>query len=512
MTQPTFNLIDEPWIGAVDENGTLKEYGLRELLAQAHHLRSLHDDSPLVIAAVLRMILALLHRIYDGPRNSREWEVIWAANDGFDMARIERYFVQWHSRFDLFDQEHPFYQCTEPIEKERTASLAILVHEVASGSNATLFDHATDEIELCLSPASAARMLLTVPLYGFSGRVSGPAYFSDGPCVRDILFLAEGSSLFKTLVLNLLEYNDNYPIQATQKDAPAWEMNDPHKPDRNIPYGYLDFLTWQDRKIRLVAMVSGGEIRVNQMSLAPGLQLDSSVLERDPMKHYRIDEKDAYIALRFREDKAVWRDSASLLQIAAKNRQVPAVFRWLARLSDQGILNDDVALRFMALGMATEPGKAVVEFYRSEHLPLPPAYLKEPQLVDLLTKALEAAENTASELWKASSTMAAVLLAPDEEGARRANPDDVRDLRATMGAERRYWAGLEPFFRETMQALPDQSIEAMRRWFDWLREAAWSTFDEVSDGLGDGPRALKAAVRGREQLAQGLGKVLKFEA
>lgn len=428
------------------------------------------------------------------------------------MARIDRYFAQWRNRFDLFDAEHPFYQCADLIEQDRTASLAILVHEVASGSNATLFDHATDEVELSLSPASAARVLLTVHLYGFSGRVSGPAYFSDGPCVRDILFFAEGPTLFRTLALNLLEYNDNYPLQSTRKDAPAWEMNDPYKPDRKIPYGYLDFLTWHDRKIRLVAMVSDGEIHVNRMVLAPGLQLDSSVLERDPMKHYRIDDKEAYKALRFREDRSVWRDSASLLQITAKNRQVPAVFRWLARLSDQGILDEGVALRYMALGMATEPGNAVVEFYRSEHMPLPVAYLKDLHLVELLTRALEAAENTASELWKASSTMAAVLLAPDEESERRANPDDIRDLRATMGAERRYWAGLEPLFRETMQALPDQSVEAMRRWFDWLREAAWTTFNDVSDGLGDNPRALKAVVRGREQLAQGLGRVLKFEA
>jgi hypothetical protein len=166
----------------------------------------------------------------------------------------------------------------------------------------------------------------------------------------------------------------------------------------------------------------------------------------------------------------------------------------------------------MALGMATEPGKAVVEFYRREHMPLPPAYLKDPQLVDLLTKALDAAENTASELWKASSTMAAILLAPDESSERRANPDAVKDLRSNMGAERRYWAGLEPPFRETMQVLPEQGTEAMRRWFEWLRDAAWAVFNEVSDGLGDDPRALKATVRGREQLAQGLGKTLKFEA
>lgn len=94
----------------------------------------------------------------------------------------------------------------------------------------------------------------------------------------------------------------------------------------------------------------------------------------------------------------------------------------------------------------------------------------------------------------------------------RANPDDVRDFHANMGADRRYWAGLEPPFRETVQALPGQGIEAMRRWFDWLRRSLGCLQMELSDGLGNGPHTLKAAVRGREQLAQGLGKTLKFEA
>ncbi len=172
---------------------SLEVYSLRDLLTHAHQLRGIYDDSPLVVAALLRTILALLHRVYDGPRNRRAWQAIWTAGE-FDAARLEGYFEHWQDRFDLFDAEHPFYQSVEPLEQDRTASLAVLVHEVASGSNATLFDHTTDEIELSFGPAAAARMLLTVHLYGFSGRVSGPAYFSDGPCARDILFFAEGDN------------------------------------------------------------------------------------------------------------------------------------------------------------------------------------------------------------------------------------------------------------------------------------------------------------------------------
>ncbi|RIK39307.1 MAG: type I-E CRISPR-associated protein Cse1/CasA [Chloroflexi bacterium] len=508
--QPTFNLIDQPWIGAVDHEGRLQEYSLRDLLLQAHELRSLHDDSPLVIAALLRVILALLHRVYDGPRNRGEWQKIWQAGR-FDAERIDRYFAEWRERFELFGSGHRFYQSPEPLEEKGTAPLVVLLYVFGAGGNATLFDHTSADPEVELTPAVAARLLLTVHLYGFCGRVSGPAYFSDGPSVRDVLFFAEGDSLFETLVLNLLEYNAERPIHQNGDDRPAWEMDDPYQPARQVPFGYLDYLTWQDRRIRLIAKPTLAGIRVSEMVLLPGLSLDTGFINQDPMKHFRVDEKRGYISLRFQENRALWRDSVALLKFNSENYRPPAVFAWLDLLVERGILDRSKTLRCMALGMATEAGKQFIDFYRSEYLPLPLAYLDNPDLVPTLETALTAAEHVASELWKATGTLARWLLVLDEESERQPNAEDVRDLRATMAAERRYWARLEPQFRQTMQAIPQDAAAAMTTWFDWLRQSAWDVFNQVCDGLGDDPRALKAVVRGREQLARGLGAVLKIE-
>lgn len=508
--QPTFNLIDQPWIGAVDHEGRLQEYSLRDLLLQAHELRGLHDDSPLVIAALLRMILALLHRVHDGPRNRSEWQQIWQAGR-FDEGRIDRYFAEWHERFELFGDEHRFYQSPEPLEEKGTAPLVVLLYVFGAGGNATLFDHTSADPEVELTPAAAARLLLTVHLYGFCGRVSGPAYFSDGPSVRDVLFFAEGDSLFETLALNLLEYNKERPIRHTGDDRPAWEMDDPYQPPRQVPFGYLDYLTWQDRNIRLVAKSTEEGIRVSEMVLMPGLSLDAGLINQDPMKHFRVDEKRGYISLRFQENRALWRDSVALLKFNSANYRTPAIFAWLDLLVERGMLERSKTLRCMALGMATEAGKQVTHFYRGEYLPLPLAYLDNPDLVLLLEKALTAAEGVASELWKATGTLARWLLVPDEESERQPNPDDVRDLRASMAAERRYWSRLEPQFRQTMQAIPQDATAALTTWFDWLRQNARDVFNQVCDGLGDDPRALKAVVRGREQLARGLGVALKIE-
>ena len=513
MTEPTYNLLDEPWIGAVDQDGMLQEYNLRELLIRAHELRALYDDSPLVVAALLRMILALLHRVHDGPRNRSEWQALWQAGK-FDVARLDGYFDIWHDQFDLFGTEHPFYQATDAGSDGQEKPISTLLPERATGNNATLFDHTTDASNIALSCAEAARVLIAAQSFGLAGPCNPKLklYFTDGTAARGIIFMAEGNTLFESLVLNLIEYPSDQFISNGTKDRPAWEMDSPYYPEREFPLGYLDYLTWQNRRILFIPQKTDKGVIIRKMALTPGLRLDASVLGQDPMKHYRIDDKRGRISKRFSESRALWRDSATLLQFNTTDLQAPAVFAWLARLAGGGtpVLEESLSLRYMALGMASN--KAKVEFFRSENLPLPIEYLDNPELIDLLSAALSAAENVASELWKASGTMASVLLVPDEDSERRANPDDVKDLRASMGTERRYWAMLEPHFRETMQALPREGTGAMRRWFDWLRDAAWEAFDEISDGLGNNPRALKAAIRGRERLARGLAKYLRIQA
>lgn len=511
--QPSFNLIDQPWIGAIDSTGQRREYSLRELLLQSPKLRTLYDDSPLVIAAQLRMILALLHRSLEGPQTRSEWKALWQMKS-FDGNKLERYFQTWHQRFDLFDTQHPFYQIADVQVDEPAKPISTLLPELATGNNATLFNHTTDDTEVALSCSQAARTLIAAQTFGLAGPCNPKLklYFTDGTAARGIIFLAEGETLFETLLLNLIEYPAERPISSGPQDLPAWEMENAYTPEREIPFGYLDYLTWQNRRIKLIPEQTNNGVVVRRMFLTPGLRLDVRMLDRDPMKHYRIDEKRGYISLRFQEERALWRDSATLLQLNATDRQVPSNFSWLGQLVDgrAPVLNRAQTVRYMALGMASDQAK--IEFFRNEHMPLPLAYFDDSKLVQRLSDAVKAAENVASELWKATGTLASCLLVPEEGSNRQPNPDDVRDLRATMAAERRYWSILQPFFLQTMQAIPLDDKEAMTTWFDWLRQSAWDVFNQACEGLGNDPRALKATVRGREQLARGLGVVLKIDS
>ena len=111
----TFNLIDEPWIPCLTFDGERVEFGLRDSLVQAHELRELHGDTPLETAALYRLLLAVLHRVF-GPEKRSRWKSLWA-RERFDKSTLENYLhrPEIYRRFDLFDPEKPFYQpCKQP--------------------------------------------------------------------------------------------------------------------------------------------------------------------------------------------------------------------------------------------------------------------------------------------------------------------------------------------------------------------------------------------------------------
>ena len=180
---PQFNLVDMPWIPCIRRDGQSVELGLRDALQRAHELRELGGESPLVTAALYRLLLAILHRVY-GPDGYDTWYTLWQARR-WDPAPLEAYFTHWYDRFDLFHPKRPFYQAAD--ERVKPKSVTSLVHDVASGNNATLFDHHTDDRGLTLTPAQAARFLVAAQSFGLAGLSGLPQKFTDGTCALGII-------------------------------------------------------------------------------------------------------------------------------------------------------------------------------------------------------------------------------------------------------------------------------------------------------------------------------------
>lgn len=255
---PSFNLIDEPFIPCLKLDGKTGEYGLKRVLLQAHEIAEIRDASPLVTIALHRLLLAILHRCYQGPKRASDRVTIRKVGT-FDAERIADYFKTWHDRFDLFHKTYPFYQ-RGAFSTDEPSGINRLAQELSRANNAMLFDHTTDDPPPSLSAAQAARVVIAEQTYAVGGGQSetgnlttNPGNLTHAPLVTGATVLARGDTLFETLWLNLTIFDmDSKPVACGDDDSPVWERipKDPHR-EPSTPRGYLDFLTWQSRTLRL---------------------------------------------------------------------------------------------------------------------------------------------------------------------------------------------------------------------------------------------------------------------
>jgi CRISPR system Cascade subunit CasA len=511
---PAFNLVDQPWLPCVTTDSQSVELSLREALLQAHELRELYDPSPLVTVALHRLLLALLHRTYNGPEGIEEWSAIW--NSGrFATDQLDRYLDNWRHRFDLFDDECPFYQVpfiVELAEPKQWSPISRLAQEAAAGNNATLFDHRVDAAPRAISAAEAARSAVAMQAFAVGGGVSKPFNFGHGPITRGFTLLALGDTLFQTLALNLLPYNQDSPIPRDNRpDLPAWEWDERPTPRQagSTPAGYLDYLTWQSRQIHLFprpdSTVEWCQFR-QQMKLPPEAPID-------PFKSYIVDPKTGRSARSFRRERALWRDSAALLEQtqaypSGASSRWPGLVEWLAQLTEgreEGLIGDLPHVRLAALGLSTEQGKAAsVILWRREELPLPLALLADRDAISNLAEALSVTELVGRLLSQTAKRLAELLLVPmSQEGdGRKADPAQAKELARALALEQRFWPRLDAPFAALITALPEdqeQDDSAVSAWAGAVRAAAIDAFEETADSLDRSGRALKAvaAERGR---------------
>jgi CRISPR system Cascade subunit CasA len=490
----------------------MEELGLRQVLLQAHKLRMIQGDSPLETAAIYRLLLAVLHSALRGPRTMDDWGELWER--GYNSTElINTYLDHWVDRFDLFHSQRPFYQA--PDGRVKPKSVTSLVLDMVSGNNAVLFDHHMEDEGVSITPAKAARTLIVAQTFGLAGLSGIPGQaFTDAPWARGIVFLVEDDDLFKSLVLNLLPYPDEVKnnVTSSQNDRPAWEQEDPYLPERQIPLGYLDYLTWQNRRVLLNPEGSEEQPSVRTMTVAPGLRLAASFF--DPFKLFREGkakgEEQVWLCTRYSEDRVLWRNSAALFGIKSTNGKTPQTFNWLAVLAGEGYISWQKKLRFAALGMANDQAK--VEFFQEDHLPLIVDYLRGEELVEGLKNCLEKAETSHARLRSAAQWLALLIISPQSDGKtwkdiNKENRDQAGNLVAHWNVDRFYWQQLELPFFHLLQDLP-QNRKAMQAWDESVQHIAWEALERTIGFAGTSTDALKAAVRARGMLGAMLKELI----
>jgi len=523
---PSFDLLTEPWIPVLDAGvdlratpeapATLREIGLREALQRAHELREVYTDSPLETIALNRLLLALVLDVYQPTPDEDAWLEVWRAGR-LPPEPLGAYLDEWGDRFNLLHGTYPFFQRTtkDPSQEGKDpAPLANLFHEQASGNNATLFGHDIDAEPQALPLAQAARGLVVIQAAALGGGASKPFYFSHAPLIGRAQFWIRGRSLFEALWLNAPPTVEAR-MGAAKDDAPVWRREAPEAYRKRLHRGVLDVLTWPSRRLTLVAEVTDEDVMATGIYLTQGDKLDPDP-SNDPLAAYVESDKKGRFPLRFRTDRAVWRDADTLFNAQDPSRLgAPETFRWLARVSieEPGESSLDDVLRtygFDAFGLVNDQAKA--ELWRHERLPLHVEVLREPARLRYVKDALKRAESVVRDkkhgLRRAIRVAAEYVLAappPGDDGHPNADTKAVTAFAKSLGAERRYWAALEPaffdYFGRVAQADDDAARDAtLTAWQKTTNEVALHAYDAATSSFDGDARHLRAFAEGRSRL------------
>ncbi len=335
----TYNLLEERWIPCTMRDGTATPESISTVLEHAHERIEITTSSPVVTIALHRLLLAVIHRALRpqsaaaGPADAVEWEKLWQRG-AFDMTVIGGYLDSQRAYFDLFDTVRPFYQ-DPTLDVQYARSVTSLTHEMTT-DGAILFDHTTPADNAAFTPAQAARYLVAYHAFALGGRVTfekgqnGDIFGSAdaGPLTKGAPILVQGDTLFQTLMLNLVRYDrtDDEPFTMSPDDLPVWERTVPTRAEDRLPLGYLDFLTWQSRRIRLYPETGeSGEIVVHRVTAMKGYQFPElgSRFTRETMLAFRVNaratkKEDPYPAVALQRERSVWRDSNALFFAVSK--------------------------------------------------------------------------------------------------------------------------------------------------------------------------------------------------
>lgn len=478
----SFNLIEQPWIPCIKLDGSRVRLGIGQTLKEAHTLREVHAQSPLVTVSILRLLLAILHRAY-GPSSEDEWCDMYQSRC-WDLEKLERYLSKWADRFDLFHDAYPFYQVTD-FPPDKLSPISRLALELASGNNDTLFDHSTEESPDSLSSADAAAYLLATQNYGLTGR-SATVYASLGPLMAGMQVLARGDNLWESLTLNLVPYDGkSLPFEPQKGDRPHWEEDQFHflnPPPVKPISGYLEYLTFNSRYVQLIPQLRSGMIVVTAVGVAQRASIPPGWLH-DAFKIFIQTRKNAIVPMSLKTDRALWRDSDAVLGMRGGVRQ-PSNIQRLA--SAEAIRNMRIGARLNVEVFGVANDKSAVEMWRHERLPLPLQLLQDERCRASLGEALTRSEVNSFVLKEAVDRVNTGLLPTH---GKKMKGELIID---PMEAMRSYWSALEIPFFELLDAIGADQDETLRKWDSISRTAALDAFSSAVVKLRFTARALHA--------------------
>lgn len=531
----SFNLLDEPWITAIDDAGQERDVSIREVFDPAQHLLRISGELPTQGFAILRLLVAITTDAYE-LRDPEVWRTI--VDEGIDYQRVGTYLDRWDDRFELFDDTAPFMQVADlHTSKDQSSTLDKLIAEVPNGVK--FFTPRLEASLRSISAAEAARWLVHAQAFdpkGIRSAAVGDPQTKDGKGYPFGVAWAgqlggiviHGEDLCQTIALNcpLLDAGDT--------DRPVWAVPPLSQlredfTDRPTP-GTLRLLTWQSRRVRLV----GGPDGVTGVVLCQGDKMTSqNRIAREPMTAWRLSDPQSrkahritYMPLKHDPTRAFWRSLPHVInksgpgddRWSGAERWLPATtVRQLGNLTayDADFLPEQT--RLQAVGITYGNNESVIDEIVDESLGLSTSLLRvdSPEIGLCIEDAVDVADKAVRVLGDLAVDLA---LAAGESG------DD-----AGTGAKQRTqvaaWAELNVWAADWIGGLTATSdpVEATKEWqqgvCQLLAAAGTQMVNDAPDqavrghavGLDPRRRWVNAAVAYR-RFTQALSKTLPHAA
>jgi CRISPR system Cascade subunit CasA len=369
-------LVDEAWIPVLGQDGAQREVSLMDAFRTADKIRMIACELPTQTFAILRLMLAILHRATNGPPDFPAWRDLWASAEL--PADVFEYLNSVKDRFDLLNPQKPFYQVPDlQTSKNETFGLERIIADVPNGHPYLTARAGTGMQRISIQ--EAARWVVHCQAFDTAGiksgaigdpRVKAGKGYGIGVGSAGSLggIYIEGTTLRETLLLNLVPADRRI---TDDRDTPAWEREIGAAEESVItrgPFGVLNLYTYQSRRLRLY----GGRQGVTGAMVANGDKLEWQDLHRsEPMSYWgrsgpreKAEKREPiYLPRPHDPSRALWRGLATLLSpsdaIGAK-RLAPVVMGWLDFLASRSVLGAEYQVTPQAVSVIYGSNQAVI--------------------------------------------------------------------------------------------------------------------------------------------------------
>ena len=464
----TFDILLEPWIPVVEEDGTTRELGLLEVLERAHQLRAVQDPSPLVEYSVYRFLIVFLMDMLR-PEDTEALEELLEEGQ-FDPDEIRDYVAMCQAEgvsFDLLDEERPFLQTAYRVEwDQKPKPVSILDYTVPNGNNHIHFDHRQEQ--MAYTPGKALRMMLAAQIFCTAGVQGYPSNVNGAP---PWFALIRGESLFQTLILGMLDL-DHIGIPFDQPPV-LWRNTEEVEAKKQVAQtSWLFGMLFPARRIHLIPDEDGNA--VSHVYFSQGMNYQVTNAWTDPHVAYRLSDKGRF-NWKPSEDESIWRNLTCLIDL----KQAPQIVSQYMDLDQP-----DGELLLTLYGVQTNQAS----YLRSQRydLSLPVKLLGNEYALHYVADYIDRAERLGRALYKSLQ--------------QKEIPDESR-----VQAKQHFYAECEQLLWKELDALTKPNVDYIAR-AEQIREAqirvALSCADWVLGQLNLRGRAMVQVMGSQEKILQ----------